>query len=207
MTRTEYIEQLRRRLRVLPEEELRDALNYYDEYLREAGNDQTQAIERLGPPAEVAAQILADYVMKKPSDFAEYDSGDGTERLGEKRGSKGGIKTVWAVLLAVFALPIGLPLAISVAAVAFSLLTAVFAVIFSFGATGVGLIAASAAMLVGGVFAVAQNIAVAIGLVGGALVMAGVGIILLKAAIWMSRAGFGGIGRIIGGFILRRKTA
>ena len=53
---------LRRALSVLPEEERANALRYYEEYFDDAGpENETKAIEELGEPAKVAAQILADY--------------------------------------------------------------------------------------------------------------------------------------------------
>ena len=62
MNRADYMAALRRALSVLPEEERANALRYYEEYFDDAGpENEAKAIEELGEPAKVAAQILADY--------------------------------------------------------------------------------------------------------------------------------------------------
>ena len=58
MNRADYMAALRRALSVLPEEERANALRYYEEYFDDAGpENEAKAIEELGEPAKVAAQI------------------------------------------------------------------------------------------------------------------------------------------------------
>ena len=128
MTKGDYLAQLAHKLRVLPENERQDALEYYDGYLSDAENERT-AIAQLGSPGEVSANILANYVAKSSGAYeADQASGQNGTRgaapikaagRGESdvRGARG-IKTAWMIILALFALPIGLPLVISLAAVA-----------------------------------------------------------------------------------------
>ena len=59
MTRTEFLAALEQLLASLPEDERKDALAYYEDYLDAAGPDnQAQAIAELGTPEEVARKIL-----------------------------------------------------------------------------------------------------------------------------------------------------
>ena len=59
MTRTEFLAALEQLLASLPEDERKDALAYYEDYLDAAGpNNEAQAIAELGTPEEVARKIL-----------------------------------------------------------------------------------------------------------------------------------------------------
>ena len=59
MTRTEFLAALEQLLASLPEDERRDALAYYEDYLDAAGPEQeAQTIAELGTPEEVARKIL-----------------------------------------------------------------------------------------------------------------------------------------------------
>ena len=61
MTGEEFLRQLETMLADVTEEERREALRYYEEYLRDAGPDQEQQVlAELGSPARVAAIIRAN---------------------------------------------------------------------------------------------------------------------------------------------------
>jgi uncharacterized membrane protein len=61
-----YVKKLERCLRKMPYEERLDAVNYYSEYLAEAGPErEREVIERLGPPQRVAAEIRADAALRE----------------------------------------------------------------------------------------------------------------------------------------------
>lgn len=59
MTKYEYLAKLERLLSSLPEQERRDAMNYYEEYFVSAGPDkEAEAIHDLGTPEQAARKIL-----------------------------------------------------------------------------------------------------------------------------------------------------
>lgn len=61
MSRKEFMDQLAYLLQDISEEERRDALNYYEGYFEEAGEDaEEQVTARLGSPQKVAAEIKND---------------------------------------------------------------------------------------------------------------------------------------------------
>ncbi|MDR1495580.1 MAG: DUF1700 domain-containing protein [Clostridiales Family XIII bacterium] len=61
-----YVKKLERCLRKMPYEERLDAVNYYSEYLTEAGpGREREVIERLGPPQRIAAEIRADAALRE----------------------------------------------------------------------------------------------------------------------------------------------
>ncbi|MDR2163599.1 MAG: hypothetical protein LBO70_06650 [Clostridiales Family XIII bacterium] len=61
-----YIKKLERCLRKMPYDERLDAVNYYTEYLAEAGPaHEREVIERLGPPQRLAAELRADAALSE----------------------------------------------------------------------------------------------------------------------------------------------
>lgn len=75
MNRKEFLEQLERLLQDIPESERKAALEYYQDYFEDAGEEkESQVIQELGSPGKVAAIIRADL----EEDFSRY--GEYTER-------------------------------------------------------------------------------------------------------------------------------
>lgn len=65
MNREEYLKRLSYLLRDLPEEEIEDAISYYEDYFEEAGEDkEQQVIRKLGSPEKVA-KMIRDSVQGK----------------------------------------------------------------------------------------------------------------------------------------------
>ena len=61
MTKYEYLAELERLLAALPEQERRDAMNYYEEYFVSAGPEkEAEAIRELGTPQQAAQKILEE---------------------------------------------------------------------------------------------------------------------------------------------------
>ncbi|MDR3277184.1 MAG: DUF1700 domain-containing protein [Oscillospiraceae bacterium] len=191
MTRNDFLPRLRRQLRALPREETDAAIAYYADYISDAGGENEAAvIAELGSPGEVAAQILASFAVKP-----EGETG---------RSAKKGISTAWFVILAIFASPIALPLALAFGAVVFALFIALLAVVFSFGVTGAACVITGVLYAVLGILLTAQSPATAVFCIGGGLFAAGLGLLFVKATLFISRKGFGGMARFAGKFILRR---
>lgn len=66
MNKHEYLEVLNRELKKIPEEERKNAIQYYIEYFDDAGVENEQrVIMELGHPQEVANVILSDYAIKR----------------------------------------------------------------------------------------------------------------------------------------------
>jgi len=60
MNRDEFMKELEYLLSDIPEEEKEDALNYYRDYLEEAGDQEEEAIREFGSPERIAAIIRSD---------------------------------------------------------------------------------------------------------------------------------------------------
>ena len=178
MTKIEYLSQLNNRLRFMPDSDRIDAIEYYDGYFKDAENEEA-AIKQLGTPEEVDANIWGSY-SNKDNSVAPHDTG---KRLG---GGKG-FKSAWIIILAIFALPIVLPIVISLVAVVFSLFFAVCSIIFSFGIAGLASVAAGIFGIMVSPFAFFQDFIQGILLIGMSLISLGIGILFIKLTIAMTR--------------------
>lgn len=115
MTREEYMRRLEHRLRRLPKEDYNKAVSYFTEYFEDAGPDnEAQAIEDLGEPEMAADQIVREFAMENAKEPVKT--------------VKRSFSAVWIGVLAVFAAPVALPLALAFGAVclAFALVVIAF---------------------------------------------------------------------------------
>ena len=72
MNRAQFMEQLKKLLSDISEEERQEALDYYESYFDDAGEDQeANVIRELGSPGKVAAIIKAD-LKGSSQDYGEY---------------------------------------------------------------------------------------------------------------------------------------
>lgn len=131
MNRNEYMAALRRALAGLPEEERASALRYYEEYFDDAGpENERKAIDGLGAPEQVAAQILANY--RELTAVPQQDAGSAAAK---PRRRWRGISPWLLIVLVLLAIPVGIPLlAMLIGAIGtvFGILVAAAAVVFAF---------------------------------------------------------------------------
>jgi uncharacterized membrane protein len=58
------MEELRKRLKRLPPDEIESAINYYQEYFDDAGaQNESQTVATLGKPSVVASKIIGEYAI------------------------------------------------------------------------------------------------------------------------------------------------
>jgi uncharacterized membrane protein len=133
MNRVEYLSNLDNSLKCLPEQERREAVEFYHSYFQdgyENGKTDEQIIAELGPVQKVAAKIISQ------SNF-EAKSAASKEAFKDAKSSSAIFSGVKGVFLAIGAVLIGLPgaviIGIPVLAVLFALLVTAVSVIFSFG--------------------------------------------------------------------------
>lgn len=164
MNRSEFLKRLEQGLARISKEERDAALDYYNEYFDEAGEENEQkVIDELGSPAQIAARIKAGSAVRR----LESD---------RKPSVKKGISAVWLVILAIFAAPIALPLAIGAAALALGLLAVLIGIV-------IALVVAVAAVFIGGVAVVVSGIAIVATSIPAAIFTVGIGLAVLGGAI------------------------
>jgi len=205
LTKGEYLSQLANKLRVLPENELADALEYYDGYLNDA-EDERAAIAQLGAPGDVAATILANHVEKGFSQSVNTNYGQAgfKEDIREDfKTKKKGFKAAWIAILAIFALPVGLPLLIVAAVVPFALFIALASVIFAVGISSVILIFGGAVSLLVTPLVFIRDIGFGLVTGGTGLMMMGLGLLFIRLVLLMM-GGFRAIAKFVSRKILRR---
>lgn len=73
MNTSEFMKELEYLLQDIPDEEKADALEYYRDYLEEAGDDAVSAIQEFGSPERIAAIIRTDIAghMENGGEFTE----------------------------------------------------------------------------------------------------------------------------------------
>ncbi len=202
MNRNEFMKQLESLLQNIPQAEREEALQYYNDYFDDAGEEnEKEVIEALGNPARVAENIKRDltgnseHIRPKASDRAlvEYgkNTGDGAWNQTAAAGTqkKAGMPT-WAIVLLVILLVLASPAILGLGAGALGtvvgLVAGWFGTILGLGAAAFALFVTMIFLLIlGGVCLFADPV-VGLGFAGCGLVCGGVGILLLMLTVAMA---------------------
>lgn len=180
MNRQEFIKKLESELSKLPKDEVKDAIDYYNEYLDDAGlENEEAALKELGNPSRIATQIKADFAVKQLSAKREVGNSEG----------KKGVAIIWWVILGIFTAPVALPIAITGGLLAICiLLTIAIIVITGLFCVAAFFVAGIAALIVGvsilfinfanGIFALGTGMALI-----GATALLGLGIVFSTKAL------------------------
>lgn len=173
----------------IPDRQLDAVMEYYNAYFDDAGPEREQeVIDGLGSPAQVARQILGERALKD---------------LDQKE-SRGLLRTLGMVVLAIFAAPIALPVALLVAVLAVLLVALIALGVVMMGVCGVAAVAGGVTAAVLGFSVVLTNWATSVYFLGGGLVLAGLGFLLVAATLALGGVCIRGFTRLAGR-ILRRK--
>ena len=200
MDKTTYLSAVEKALKGLSATDRQNALAYYSEYLDDAeseGHPDAEGI--LGSPRTLAAQIKADIAMNPfPPGYQSasgYQQAQGYQPASgyqppmppmppmPARKEKSGIGTVWTVVLAIFAIPIGLPLALSLVVLALAVLLILFALLITLAAIVVAFFAGGLAAGIVGFILLFSNFPVGLFYLGAGLILLGL-FILCAIAFW-----------------------
>ena len=168
MKKEEFLSELRRHLGGLPKEEIEDRISFYEEMIDDKisdGYNEEEVVNELGSPKDVAREIIGDVPLTKII----------KERVKPKRQLK-----AWEIVLIIVGFPLWFPLVlalfivfISMYAVVWSLIVALFAVVVSFISGG------SWAMLVGTMNIFDKNLSFGVFEIGSGLLVVGLGLLLV----------------------------
>lgn len=104
MNRQEFMEELKRGLQGISEEESEDAVNYYEEYFEEAGSEnEAEVIKELGNPIQIAKRIKAEVTIKQVKD----------EEVKSSKQIKGILSSMGLILGVLFASPLLIPMGLT----------------------------------------------------------------------------------------------
>ena len=166
MNRVQFMEQLKKLLSDISEEERQEALEYYESYFDDAGEDQeAEVIRELGSPGKVAAIIKED-LKGSSQNYGEFtENGFQDERVdnerqmpqnradrgyhAERKGGKASVILVLILLVFISPLIKGAVGGVLGFIVALALLP--FLVVFGIGAAVVGLFVAAVAVIGAGI--------------------------------------------------------
>ena len=195
MDKEQYLKNLKANLHKLSGDEINDIVGYYSEYiddLYEKSNTK-DIVGELGTPEHLASQLLGDMAVTKI----------------KSKNIRGKFSGVWIAILALTALPIGLPLVITFAAVIFSCFVALLSILFSLFMVSGSLIFAAVVTFLSSfiILFTTFQIAVTIFYIGVSLVLLGIGIILWTLSVRVSVVLFSGFSNLIKRIFRRRGLA
>ncbi|MDD3361464.1 MAG: DUF1700 domain-containing protein [Hespellia sp.] len=167
MTKTEYLEQMKKYLKRLSPEDYQNTMDYFTEYFDEVGDGNVEnAIQELGTPKQAASELLGQLLGKQLAD----------DSVQQKPSSIG--KNILIAILAIFAAPIGLPLLFTAVAVIGTGIICVACVLLC-GFVGVfSIVIVAGKVLVRGMIASLVSIPGALILIGVGLLGIGISILL-----------------------------
>lgn len=162
MDKDKFIEELRRKLKRLPKEEVDNIITYYLDYFEDADKDETEVLKELGNPSKIASQILSDYAFNS----------------GVENNKKNNTNKILLVILSIFAAPIALPLAIAVIVIWFAMILVIGALLLSFAVATLAFILAGVITSIVGSLVMVQGPATGVLYIGIGLASIGIGILL-----------------------------
>lgn len=179
---TEYLAELKGLLGSLTTQEQDDVMEFYSEYLQDAGVVTRSEVEsRLGTPKQLARKVLADYSIKDSQKQARENKSTIKD---QKATNKSNVTMIWMVILAIASSPVTIPLALGVLLVLAGAILAVLGVLFAaiVGVLGVGAIALFAIYV--GIMMIPGHLAVALFYLGAGV--AAIGALLIGVPLALS---------------------
>lgn len=196
MNRTEFMRQLESLLQNISQAEREEALQYYNEYFNDAGEENEQSvIEALGNPAKVAENIKRDLYGSGYGDnpYQRVPLGNTAvaqyQKEAQKTSDKKGMPT-WAivllVILCVFASPAILGLAAGVLGVIGGVLATWFSLILAFGLVTLALYVVMIFLAIVGIMCLFVSPLAGVALIGGGLICGALGILFMMLTVAMA---------------------
>lgn len=210
MTRNEYLTRLAELLQDIPVEERVSAMEYYNDYFDDAGEEnEEQVIRELGSPEQVAAEVKTGLgktegkteetsrtgAYREPvtderqssysyGNHSQYQSGDQKQEKKESWSSNGW-KIALVVLLAIILIPIGGPVIVSVIGTLFGLIVAAFFIFIALVIVAICLVIAGVILAGNGILAIGTSFAAACVIIGIGLILAAIGCAATVGTIWL----------------------
>lgn len=194
MNRIEFMDQLKDLLREISAEEREEALQYYEDYFADAGEEhEAEVIRELGSPQKVAATIKADLKCGSTDAglFTEcgyrYNRGTEAERNGQEKSgytyrnpdpqeqkkpaTSLGLKILLIILIILIGIPVVIPIGIALICLVISLVIAAYAFF-------AGLVLGAAGILIAGIAVTAIGVMLFTVAVPAALLTTGTGVLV-----------------------------
>lgn len=192
MNKLDFLSQLAKNLAKLPKEEVKSALDYYEEYFNDAGNEKEElVVKELGSPAKVASQIIANYTIN------DINSSPKT--------IKNGLTNIGRTFKALINSSVAFPMAI------FMYICAIISLL-AMGALIISLLCGSVCLMVIAVLCLIEGFKIAnlfestyiISYLSSAIMIVGSGICCFSIFLIFSNNGFNWIAKFLSKLLLRR---
>ncbi len=191
MNKEDFLNELRKKLSGLPQDDLEERLSFYSEMIDdrvEDGKSQEEAVADIGTVDSVVEQIMADTPLALLV----------KERVRPKRDLK-----AWEVLLLILGSPVWVPLIMAFVIIVLSVYVVIWSVVICFYALDLSLLAGFIGCIVGiFMYIGAKNAAGVLFSIGAAFICAGLAILMFFACVWITKA----VVRLTGKMLLGMKT-
>lgn len=205
MRKETYLQELEQLLYDIPAQDREEALQFYIDYLEDAGPEAEEEVLRsLGTPKELSESIRqALYGDHAEGDYCRvhkevpgvyrvtFSTGgrfSGAEHLEEKksrRRPKAG-KWILLVLLIFCALPVIVPVCAAILGVIIAAICTLVAIVIALGVGGVGLLIAAIVVVVVAIIKLLVSPLSALIMLGGGLLMIGIGLLGIAVTAWIA---------------------
>lgn len=212
MNRIEFMTELAALLQDVPVEERKEAMQYYNDYFDDAGEEEKDVVKELGSPAKVAENIKKDLGIQTeiPSGGAqntgENHTGaqdaraqdNGTQNVGTQNvGTQEQSNHIWKIVLIVLVVIFGIPLLLGIGCGVLGLLAGIIATVFSVILTAVLVVVSGVLAVVSGIALLIAEPAVGLALIGGGLIAGVCGVIASVLLVKLCMIAFPAAGRWI----------
>jgi len=191
MNRETFINRLEQLLSDIPKTERDEALNYYEDYIEDAGEEnEEEVIASLGSPEKIAQNIREGLQQNRAEgEYSEKGYSYGKEQKDEvaittqnagAKGKKGPTTSmvILLIILGVFALPILGPIAIAALSIVFAIFCVIASLIFAVFILGVALLLAGIVAVIAGIVTLVTNILAGSLAIGVGLLLFGIGLFI-----------------------------
>ena len=204
MNRKEFMERLERLLWNISDSEREEALQYYNDYFDDAGEEnEAKVIEELGSPDQVAQKIKAgcsdsaseyseqgyeDTRFRRNQEVISQEEAAGGQKSsqyarGGRRRERSQEADAWKIIAIILLCVIGLPIVLPIGA---GLLAVIFGIIAGIGGLIIGIAAAGFSVLVVGIVLIGSGIAELFVLPSAGLALTGVGCLIFALGVLLS---------------------
>jgi uncharacterized membrane protein len=199
----DYLKETASYLRSVPDEDRAELLRYYEEYFSDAGFDQETLVSKYGTPKQFSRTLLAEYLLDNDEAAEKMTE----EKIGQAAQRRNSTRLVWIVVLALFASPILLPVAIAIVIGLVAIAMAILILLVAGFATLIFLVLGGLYTFVAGLAVLSSSLATGLFFTGVGLVMTGIGVFLFPVAVrvvWVLVDGFMNLVKFIGRKVVRR---
>lgn len=212
MNRIEFMTELAALLQDVPVEERKEAMQYYNDYFDDAGEEEKDVVKELGSPAKVAENIKKDLGIQTeiPSGGAQNTGANhtgaqdaraqdnGTQNVGTQNvGTQEQSNHIWKIVLIVLVVIFGIPLLLGIGCGVLGLLAGIIATVFSVILTAVLVVVSGVLAVVSGIALLIAEPAVGLALIGGGLIAGVCGVIASVLLVKLCMIAFPAAGRWI----------